>query len=139
MKLQYGKGKNVWMGKPHKNLVSVFVFQTKDGFENSYTSPLMIEWNSSVEVNCKLYTTKGLGNVWSFIWIEVGIEWRFNPMNFTVTSNFSSVEVWVSLVNSRLRVIGEYRRLLFVLFAGRMWYLRPFLGRSNVWISSLSG
>ena len=68
---------------------------------------------SSVDVNCELVTTKRLGKVRCLTWVEVRI-WRgFNPINLTVISNFSSVEVLVSLVGSRLRLVADFCRLLF--------------------------
>ena len=77
-----------------------------------------------MEVTCKLVTTKVLAKYQCLIWVEIGNGWGFKPLSITVTSNISSVEVWVSLINSRLRIGAEYCRLLFILFTGSMWYLR---------------
>ena len=92
-----------------------------------------------VEVTFRLVTTIALGYVRLLLWVEVDFAWVFDPMSFTVTSNFSSVEVGVSLVNSRLRVIGEYCTVLFVLFTGRMWKLKSCLGWLKIWLSGLNG
>ena len=73
------------------------------------------------------------------ICVGVGIRWRFYPMKFTVIPNLSSVEVWVSPVNSLLRVLVKHCSLLFVLFVERTWYLKSCLGWWKTWLSSLSG
>ena len=77
-----------------------------------------------MEVICTLVTKKVLEKLQCLIWFDFGIGWAVNILSLTVTSNFSSIEVWVSLINSWLWIGAENCRLLFILFTGRMWYLR---------------
>ena len=42
-------------------------------------------------------------------------------------------------MNSRLRVMIEICKLLFIRFTRRMWYLRYCLRRLKIWLSSISG
>ena len=98
----------------------------------------MIKWRfvrgSSLKTNRRIKK----GKVRCLIWVKAGIGWGFNPLKFTVSSNFSSVEVWITPVISRIRVTVEYCRLLIFLFTGWMWYLRSCLGWLSIWLSILS-
>ena len=115
----------------------VLYFRPKIGLKNVKLTQWWSNGGSSVELNCKLVLTKGLRNVRCLFWVEIGIRWEFNPRNITVSSKFSSVEVWVNLVNFRLWVKAEYGRFFYSV--GRM-DLIPLscLGWLNIWLSSLS-
>ena len=67
-----------------------------------------------MEVSFRLNTTEGFGEIRCLISVGVGFAGGFNPMIFTVTSNFMLVELSFSLVTSRLQEIAEDCRLFFV-------------------------
>ena len=69
-------------------------------------------------MNCRFVTTNGQGKIRCSFWVDVGFGWAFICFNITVSSNLSSVVVWVNLFSSRLRLLKGYCRLLSIIFTG---------------------
>ena len=76
---------------------------------------------------------------WMIFWVEVVIRWGLNPLNRTFISNFSWVVVWIDLCSSRLQRKVEYCRLLFIMFTGRLCYLKYCVGWLILRLSSING